>query len=827
MLFSLTFYVACDQVPIEDDPIEEVVASGITITQPLKTVYTVGDEVDLSGLSVVVDMSDGSTLALDASQYTVSTFTTTEAGTITVTVTHLTFSKTFNVTIEPVPVVATGIEITPPSVTEYLTDDAIDWTGFSVVMKYSDGSEELLSESDFTVSGFDSLTAGVKTITVESGDFSTTFTVNVSIRVVAVGIEIKTMPTKLTYNIGNLPNYTGLVVERIFNTGTREIVPSNDYVITGFSTDVEGVKTVLITAGDFTAQFSITVRPPYVEIPDKEDLEAFETFIDALFIEFLEGDAFSVNYMLLDPSVYGLEDEEASLSRPSLADFNAMMASASAHKTTLLSFNYNDLSKRQKITYDCLLDSLEDTLAYEPFFYLSNSYLGSYLGYQAQLPIILAEYRFDDMQDIENYFSLVEDILPAFQTYFLFEQERSTLGYGMADFVIDKVIEQCENMISSTDVPYLVRIFNDKVNSLAFLSEIEKTELMQRNEQLVEDSFMAGYAYLATNLPDLKGMQPSVGGLFHLPNGAAYYEAKFRSATGIDIEIDQAFTYLENKAVYFLGQYQGLVGYAPNYRDYLKLKFTTLDALGMVEHHKAMMLEQFPALSNDPDYVLKMVDISMQDNFSPAAYFLSPIDAQVVETMYFNPKHMLNINYVYTTMAHEGYPGHLYQHVYFKSETDAPMLRHVLSYGGYDEGWASYVERLSVNWGDGSAGAKAIYLANSNLNAAVTAILDIGIHYYGWSVTEMGTYLNTKFGFNATGHQALYDQLVEIPTNVQKYYYTYFTILDYKKAVSDELGPDLFSPIEFHTVLLDTGPAPFFVIKAELDAYVLRKILTS
>jgi uncharacterized protein (DUF885 family) len=359
---------------------------------------------------------------------------------------------------------------------------------------------------------------------------------------------------------------------------------------------------------------------------------------------------------------------------------------------------------------------------------------------------------------------------------------------------------------------------------LDFLTPTQKEELSGRNQTLIETSFMGGYAYLAEHLDELKGLQSNVGGLFHLEGGKEYYQALFSSATGTTILVDDAFDYIKTKISYYYGEYYGLSANPTILREYRALKFTELTPDEMVAFHRTMLAGKFPALSIDPEYLIKRVDPSMEKNFSPAAYFLSPIDAMVTEVMYLNNLYTKDTNYIYTTLAHEGYPGHLYQHVYFKSETDAPMIRHLLNFSGYQEGWASYVENLSVWYGTGTDRAKSLYLANQDFNAALTALIDMGIHYYGWSVVELGQYLNTNYGFNATGYQDLYNQLVEVPTNVQEYYFSYFTILDYKQEVAEALGNDLFSVLEFHKVLLDTGPAPFHIIKAELDRYVEAKL---
>ena len=633
---------------------------------------------------------------------------------------------------------------------------------------------------------------------------------------VAIGIEVTPL-SQTEYEIGSTIDFSSLVVKAILDDGNEIVLLSKDYTITGYNKNLLGEQTITITYGTFSKTFNIQV------IPNQQNVEAFDTFLNELFVRYLQGDAFSINYLLLHPKEFGLDTESASLPRITQDDFLGMMEDASDDLDSLYMFEFNQLSPKQQLTYKILESTLKATLDFEDYYYLANGFLGSYLGYQAQLPILLAEYRFDDTSDIDHYFEMISDIPDAFENYFLYEVERSALGFGMADFVINKVIEQCNNMLASQSNPYLIANFNTKVDGLDFLTETMKQNYKEQHNTLIETAFFGGYQYLKDNLPQLKGNQTHNGGLYYLEGGREYYQALFQDATGVVIDVPDAFSYLEAKANLFYQEYSTLSANQAIIQEYFALRFSTLSGSAIVDFHKNQMDGIYPAISNPVNFQIKQVDSSMQDNFSPAAYFLSPIDAFVTETMYLNPKYTNNANYIYMTLAHEGYPGHLYQHVYFKSEVDAPYIRHILNFSGYTEGWATYVEHKSLGYAAGTTRAKNLYLAEARFNAALTAIIDIGIHYYGWKVEDIGTYLNTKYGFGTTGYQALYEQLVEIPTNVQEYYYSYFTILDmYLDAVA-KLG-NKFNELEFHKVILDTGPAPFAIVQEQMNKYIAFKL---
>ena len=101
---------------------------------------------------------------------------------------------------------------------------------------------------------------------------------------------------------------------------------------------------------------------------------------------------------------------------------------------------------------------------------------------------------------------------------------------------------------------------------------------------------------------------------------------------------------------------------------------------------------------------------------------------------------------LYTTLAHEGYPGHLYQNVYFLSHNDSP-LRNVLSFGSYSEGWATYVENYAYTTDNGLSPEMGQMLAyNASATLGLHALLDININYYGWDRETVADYLSETFG---------------------------------------------------------------------------------
>jgi len=154
--------------------------SGISVTnQPTKTTYNIGDTLNTAGMVVTATYSDGTKAAV--TDYTLSAFDSTTAGEKIITVTYQGKTDTFKVTVTNLAVTLTGLEISSqPTKTQYYIGDTINTAGLEVKAKYSDNSSIVVTT--YTLSGFDSATAGEKTVTVTYEGKTATFTVTIIVR---------------------------------------------------------------------------------------------------------------------------------------------------------------------------------------------------------------------------------------------------------------------------------------------------------------------------------------------------------------------------------------------------------------------------------------------------------------------------------------------------------------------------------------------------------------------------------------------------------------------------------------------------------------------
>lgn len=193
-----------------------------------------------------------------------------QAGTFTVKGTVGTFEVEITVTVkaeeEPEEPELTGIQVTEePENKVYQIGDELDLTGLKVEAFYSDGMTQDVT-SDAEISGFDSETAGEKTVTVSYGGKETYFTVTVEEKSDPSEPEEPeltelqvTAPEKTVYEIGDELDLTGLKVTAIYSDGTTQDVTS-DVEISGFDSETAGEKIITVSYGELDTSFTVTVE---------------------------------------------------------------------------------------------------------------------------------------------------------------------------------------------------------------------------------------------------------------------------------------------------------------------------------------------------------------------------------------------------------------------------------------------------------------------------------------------------------------------------------------------------------------------------------------
>ncbi len=533
---------------------------------------------------------------------------------------------------------------------------------------------------------------------------------------------------------------------------------------------------------------------------------AFRNFTLGFFQQEVSSNTMNLHYSLQEPAKYGITEYPITLGS---YDFNEAetLAAIENWENALHKFSYKSLSKDNQITYDILIHYF-NTLKNGASFYLYEEPLRLVTGVHAQLPVLLAEYQFYNKKDVETYLSLLETLPGYFSSLALFEQQKSSSGLFMSDGVADEIISQCNAFISMREENYLLSTFQERLKGVKSLTEGEQSEFTKRNREIVLTGVVQAYESLASSLTALKGTGKNEKGMCSLPEGKAYYEQLVAKEAGTVRDVSEIKELIATQILSDAVDIQKVLAEYPNITEETG---TITDSADMIlQSLQTKISKAFPS-AKDVNVNVKYVPAALEEHLSPAFYLIPAIDNFSENTIYINGGYSLKDIDLFTTLAHEGYPGHLYQTTYFAGTNPDPV-RSMMDYSGYVEGWATYAEMCSYYLSSLSKPYATLLQKNNSLILGLYATTDIGIHYDGWSVEDTVSFFD-KYGINDEETvREIYDYILGDPANYIKYYVGYLEILELKKEAMKKKGED-FSQKEFHKTLLEIGPAPFEVIR--------------
>lgn len=553
----------------------------------------------------------------------------------------------------------------------------------------------------------------------------------------------------------------------------------------------------------------------------------FEAFTDTLFSQEVSANTVTLHYTLCNPSDYGIDEPDISLgSYPiSPAEMNASVENC---LKLLENIPFQELSPENQLTWKVLKDSLERTLEGAPY-HLYDEPLSPLTGIQAQLPVLLSEYRFYSTADVDTYLELLKTVPEHFDSLISFEQAKSDAGLFMAPYTADSIIDECNSFLSMGNGNYLYSAFENRMDELEDCSAEQRDAYISQNKQMLETFVFPAYQKLAADLTNLRKSGRNQNGLCYLPDGTSYYEYLVKEETGSERTIEELQTLTKAQMrddlttmqqILTSPEYESLAGTSPeNTSDTVSEtsgalfpEFVLQDSnpASILIDLKSKLKDNFPEISN-VDTDVKYVQPEMEEYLSPAFYMVPAIDSTDSQTIYINSGHLPDDLDLYTTLAHEGYPGHLYQNVYYASLDPAP-IRSLLGCGGYTEGWATYTEMMSYYFTDLPKEQAALLQHNASVLLGLYALADMGIHYEGWTLIDTVSFFH-QYGIADTNViEDIYDLIIADPANYLKYYIGYVEFLELKKDAVKEWG-DEFSQKRFHKAVLDAGPMPFYLLR--------------
>lgn len=544
--------------------------------------------------------------------------------------------------------------------------------------------------------------------------------------------------------------------------------------------------------------------------------EAFETLSHQWFASQMAEDPLSCHFSVANPSAYGISFSRESFSDLSYHSFQAAQKDKRAFLKELKQISYQQLSPRNQLVYDLLQDYYTLQESFNDFYYYADP-LSPTSGVPATLPTLLSAYSFHNKEDISLYFHLLDDVDIYFEQLLCFAQEKSEKGLLQNKEGFHETISFCKDFSEPRSNHMLLVSFQERIQSCDFLSHQEKQKYINKNHAVICDVVLPSYLSLSKDLLSLSINDDLGLSLCQVPKGHKYYASVVKASTGCNTSPFQLFQEIETKRNADVRKMSKLLAAHPSLASSIaNYQCPLTNPEEMMEILRQSIDKDFPSFPN-VTVAIHPVSKEIAPYSAPAYYLIAPIDAYDSHDVYYNAKSFPNTLDLFTTMAHEGFPGHLYQTCMSYNYGYEPV-RCLLSYPGYVEGWATYVEMQSYQYAGLPAQVAQILSLNQSVVLSLYASADIGIHYYGWDEDILLDFLSEYGIHDKEVVSEIYHIIGNDPANYLKYYVGYMNFEDLRNEC-EKMYPDTFSPMDFHKCILQTGPSSFSILRRELLNY--------
>ena len=543
--------------------------------------------------------------------------------------------------------------------------------------------------------------------------------------------------------------------------------------------------------------------------PAGKSTGSFSEFCTTLFREEMKSNTMNLHFTLKDPKAAGIDSYEITLGSLSGDSPHNQARQLKKLSEELKKYSHRSLKGKDRLTCRLLSDyiSRQQNLAAYPYY---DEPLTPSGGVTSQLPVLLAEYTFRNTRDIKDYLGLLSQM----DTYFLgildYEQKKADAGLFMSDEACLKVIEGCEVFPEHPDDNFLIDTFSNRLNAMDGLTDTQKNAYLKQHSKVLSDHVIPAYSQMIKGLTMLLGRGHNNWGLCNFPKGKAYYEAVVSADTGCDDSVEDLFSQIAKARREDLTFCQNLLENNPKLASQSPKPDAALkEENAMLSRLQKEILTDFPA-PPQTDVEICHVDPALSEYLAPAFYITAPIDDISHNRIYINDAKNDTDIYYFTTLAHEGYPGHLYQTI-CTSSYGAPEVLSLLNYPGYTEGWATYTEMQSFYYAGLDPDLASLLQHNQAATLSLYATADIGIHYFGWEKEKNAAFWS-EYGVDDTATvKRITDLILEEPGNYLKYYVGYLKFRQMREQLA--LENKSFSVSAFHEAILRTGPSPFSVLE--------------
>lgn len=587
-----------------------------------------------------------------------------------------------------------------------------------------------------------------------------------------------------------------------------------------FSVSCSGVKTLFAFSKETTVETTIT-SATIIEI--NEELQAWIDASDLLEeVDYnLRYEPVTTSYLYTkftmdDPEELAEDISQSITYGLSYENYLTGLTNIETNLDMLKTIDPTNLSQENRILYDVLIYDMETILDFESFFYFRspfNSYSG---GIQSDLPLDLMQIEFTNKESIEDYLLLIRNVYIFLEDCMDFERERSGLGLTVSDKYLDILIENCQSVLEGQEDHFMKTSFSERLATVEGLTEEEKLDFTDRHNQALDNSFFPAFEMLIEGFTELKGTSTNTGGICYAEGGKEFYAAYFKLTSGLDISPYEAIDIVDKEIDECLAVIDSFDMSGNSFEDFCNTYFSIGTIQENIDFCIDNIREDFPELP-EHDLIILHVPGQLEDFSFPAAYYPCTIDDPETNIIMLNDSALENDTNILNTLAHEGYPGHLYECLYHVENIENFYQRET-SFFAYSEGWAEYSGEYMLKKTDFDSEYIKLENAYVMLDNLVSTRIDLGINFEGWDKAGLKAYLK-QFDLDYKEYiDWIWDVAIEVPCYSTPYCFGQLETIDIIEEAVEKLGEDV-PMIDIHTAYLQIGPAPFKIIEKYMDEF--------
>ncbi|MBR4430673.1 MAG: DUF885 family protein [Clostridiales bacterium] len=528
-----------------------------------------------------------------------------------------------------------------------------------------------------------------------------------------------------------------------------------------------------------------------------------------------------IEILFENPEKYGFEITDITWGDfTSIDQYDEEKAYCQEQLDKLLEIDYNSLNDDDRLCYDKMVYDLEENIymySYTAFEYYTMIF-NFLTGPQCEILFVMDVYSFDTVEDAENYILLCKDIDRYYDCMCEYEETRASLGFASSDNSYEEAAKSFDNLVAQKDDCFLYESFEERLDNIKGLSSSDKDRLISEHEKVMKEVVFPEFQECADRMRALEGSGGVDAGLSAYKGGDAYYAMLTRRTTNKNATVQDSITALDKMISDTYNEYMNVASSGFGwYSEYMGHDYTKGDLNANLDFLRDTVKADFPSIPAHSYYTMDVPEV-FQENFSPAAYIgyhLDNFDSNLLIVNTANDEKDFG-----TTVAHEAYPGHMYESIYTRTKSAHPYM-YLTESIGYLEGWATYVEYYSMRYFTGSGVTDAMTLVKDEavLGLLVSTRADYGINVENWSLEECVSYFQS-FGFAVTedSFSKFYTLLVTDPGYYAKYGMGYL----WTQTIMDNLHanhPNATNK-DIHTAYLDSLTGTF----EQIEQYANKRL---